>query len=73
MWSSMISGESSSFVNSTKEGVERVLAGNYAYLMESTMNEYYTQRNCELVQVGGRFDIKRHAIGLPKGDMQCVL
>ena len=68
----MTSGESSNFVNSTKEGVERVLAGNYAYLIESTMNEYYTRRNCELVQVGGLFDIRGYAIGLPKGDMQCV-
>jgi len=29
------------FVNSSKEGIARVKAGNYAYLMESSMLEFY--------------------------------
>ena len=68
MWNFMISGKPSNFVNSTKEGVERVLAGNYAYLLENTMNEYIAQRNCELMQVGGLLDSKGYGIGTPRGD-----
>jgi hypothetical protein len=29
------------FVNSSREGIARVRAGNYAYLMESIMLEYW--------------------------------
>uniref|UniRef100_A0A1I8FIT8 Reverse transcriptase domain-containing protein n=1 Tax=Macrostomum lignano TaxID=282301 RepID=A0A1I8FIT8_9PLAT len=29
------------------EGIERVLNENYAFILESTWNEYYTQRNCQ--------------------------
>ena len=41
MWSIMQSTNPTVFVNSSKEGIARVLAGNYAYLMESTMIEFY--------------------------------
>jgi ionotropic glutamate receptor len=68
MWNFMISGKPSNFVNSTKEGVERILRGNYAYLLESTMNEYISQRRCELMQVGGLLDSKGYGIGTPRGD-----
>ena len=63
----MDSGKPSVFVNSTKEGIERVKNGDYAYLLESTMNEYITQRNCELMQVGGLLDSKGYGIGTPRG------
>jgi len=55
------------FVDSTKEGLEKVLHGNYAFLLESTMNEYVTQRNCELMQVGGLLDAKGYGIATPRG------
>jgi len=55
------------FVNSTKHGLDKVLEGNYAFLLESTMNEYVTQRNCELMQVGGLLDAKGYGIGTPRG------
>jgi len=55
------------FVNSTKEGLEKVLQGNYSFLLESTMNEYVTQRNCDLIQVGGLLDAKGYGIGMPRG------
>lgn len=63
----MDSTKPSVFVNSTKEGIERVMKGNYAYLLESTMNEYITERNCELMQVGGLLDSKGYGIGTPMG------
>jgi len=40
-WSIMQSTSPSVFVNSSREGISRVRAGNYAYLMESTMLEYW--------------------------------
>ena len=41
MWSIMQSSSPTVFVNSSREGIARVRAGNYAYLMESTMLEYW--------------------------------
>jgi len=61
------------FVNSTKDGLDRVRKGNYAFLLESTMNEYVTQRNCDLMQVGGLLDAKGYGIGTPRGQpLRCV-
>ena len=56
------------FVNGTTEGVERVKQGNYAFLVESTQNDYIRQRDCELMQVGGLLDTKGYGIGTPQGD-----
>ena len=36
------------FVNSVEEGVAKVKEGSYAYLVESTTNDYLTHRDCEL-------------------------
>ena len=58
----------SMFVKSTEEGIERVLSSNYAYLLESTMNEYYRQRNCNLTQIGGLLDSKGYGVGMPLGE-----
>lgn len=38
-----------------------------AYLMESTSLEYYTQRNCDVTQVGDLIDDRNYAIGMAKG------
>lgn len=69
MWRFMDSEYPSVFVNSTKEGIERVKKGNYAYLVESTMNEYVTQRECSLAQIGGYLDHKGYGIGTPRGEL----
>jgi len=63
----MSSAKPSVFVNSTKEGIDKVAEGDYAYLLESTMNEYITQRDCTLMQVGGLLDSKGYGIGTPRG------
>jgi len=60
------------FVDSTKFGLEKVLHGNYAFLLESTMNEYVTQRNCQLMQVGGLLDAKGYGIGTPRGHLHAL-
>lgn len=43
------------FVTSYEEGIKRVLQGDYAFLMESTMLDYAVQRDCNLTQIGGNF------------------
>uniref|UniRef100_A0A3B5PYL3 Glutamate receptor n=1 Tax=Xiphophorus maculatus TaxID=8083 RepID=A0A3B5PYL3_XIPMA len=69
MWNFMNSKQPSVFVKSTEEGIARVLNSNYAYLLESTMNEYYRQRNCNLTQIGGLLDTKGYGIGMPLGSV----
>ncbi|XP_020840523.1 glutamate receptor ionotropic, kainate 4 isoform X2 [Phascolarctos cinereus] len=69
MWNYMYSKQPSVFVKSTEEGIARVLNSNYAFLLESTMNEYYRQRNCNLTQIGGLLDTKGYGIGMPVGSI----
>ncbi|CAH1226185.1 GRIK2 [Branchiostoma lanceolatum] len=67
MWAFMSSQEPSVFTKSTEEGIDRVLNENYAFLLESAMNEYFTHRNCNLTRVGGLLDSKGYGIGTPEG------
>ncbi|XP_071370296.1 glutamate receptor ionotropic, kainate 5-like, partial [Centroberyx affinis] len=67
MWNYMHSKQPSVFVKSTEEGIARVLNSKYAFLMESTMNEYYRRLNCNLTQIGGLLDTKGYGIGMPLG------
>ena len=57
MWNFM-SNNPDVFVKSTDEGIARIKKGGYAYLLESTTNEYMRQRDCELIQIGGLLDTK---------------
>jgi len=45
-------------VKSTKEAVERVKAGGYAFFMESSNIDYVLERDCELYQAGCLLDSK---------------
>ncbi|KAG4075844.1 hypothetical protein HA402_003670 [Bradysia odoriphaga] len=67
MWAAMESAEPSVFVENNEEGVDRVRRGNrmYAFLMESTLIEYHSNRNCNLTQVGGLLDSKGYGIAMP--------
>uniref|UniRef100_A0A8C8K2T3 Glutamate receptor n=1 Tax=Oncorhynchus tshawytscha TaxID=74940 RepID=A0A8C8K2T3_ONCTS len=70
MWSYMKSAEPSVFAKTTAEGVARVRKskGKYAFLLESTMNEYTEQRKpCDTMKVGGNLDSKGYGIATPKG------
>ncbi|XP_032832051.1 glutamate receptor 4-like isoform X1 [Petromyzon marinus] len=69
MWHYMRAAEPSVFVKKTGEGVARVRRskGKYAYLLESTTNEYIEQRKpCDTMKVGGNLDSKGYGIGTPK-------
>ncbi|CAN7936994.1 unnamed protein product, partial [Ixodes hexagonus] len=63
MWQAM----SGSLADSNADGVNRVLAGGYAFLMESTTIEYVVERHCQLTQVGGLLDSKGYGIAMPAG------
>lgn len=63
----MESKKPSVFVKTYEEGINRVLEGNYAFLMESTMLDYAVQRDCNLTQIGGLLDSKGYGIATPKG------
>uniref|UniRef100_A0A8D3AFG6 Glutamate receptor n=1 Tax=Scophthalmus maximus TaxID=52904 RepID=A0A8D3AFG6_SCOMX len=70
MWSYMRSTDPSVFVRNTDEGVIRVRKskGKYAYLLESSMNEYIEQRKpCDTMKVGGNLDSKGYGVATPKG------
>lgn len=58
------------YVKSTEEGVERVRSskGKYAFLLESTMNEYYNQRKpCDTMKVGPDLDSKGYGVATRVG------
>jgi len=52
------------------DGVRKVRSskGKYAFLLESTMNEYYNQRKpCNTMKVGDNLDSKGYGIATPIG------
>lgn len=65
----MYSKQPSVFVKSTEEGIARVLNSKYAFLLESSMNEYHRSLDCNLTQIGGLLDTKGYGIGLPLGEI----
>ncbi|XP_050301824.1 glutamate receptor ionotropic, kainate 2 isoform X2 [Anthonomus grandis grandis] len=67
MWRFMENRRPPVFVKSYEDGIARVLQGNYAFLMESTMLDYAVQRDCNLTQIGGLLDSKGYGIATPKG------
>lgn len=77
MWAFMSSAEPSVFVNTTQDGVEqvRIKNGKYAFLTESTTNDYVNHRKpCDTMKVGGNLDAKGYGIGTPMGsDLRLVL
>ncbi|XP_022662237.1 glutamate receptor ionotropic, kainate 2-like isoform X3 [Varroa destructor] len=65
MWTYMETARPAVFTSSNKEGIERVLRGDYAYLMEALSIEYLVERNCNLTQIGGLLDNKGYGIATP--------
>ena len=68
MWRFMDSQNPPVSVNDTLVGVERVRnsKGKYAFLLESTMNEYYNQKKpCNTMKVGNNLDSKGYGIATP--------
>lgn len=69
IWEKMKTAQPSVFTKNNDEGKERVLNRNnpYAFFMESSMLEYYTEQSCNLTQVGGLLDSKGYGIAMPRG------
>ena len=70
MWRAMSSWHPSVFVATVKEGVDKVRSskGTYAYLLESTMNEYYNQKKpCNTIKVGDNLDSKGYGVATHLG------
>ncbi len=59
----------SPYVSSNEEGIEKVResGGDYAFLLESAMNEYTNQQPpCDTMMVGSELDSKGYGIALAK-------
>lgn len=67
MWRYMENMKEESLVSTYEEGIQKVLKGGYAFLMESTMLDYFIQRNCNLTQIGGPLDSKGYGIATQIG------
>ncbi|KAI0218530.1 Glutamate receptor 1 [Lamellibrachia satsuma] len=70
MWAFMQSAQPSVFVEKTALGVQKVKdsKGKYAFLLESTMNDYHNQlKPCNTMKVGGNLDSKGYGIATPLG------
>ena len=68
MWNFMRDADPPVFVQAPKDGVRRVRdsKSKYAFLLESTMNDYYNQRKpCNTMKVGGNLDSKGYGIATP--------
>lgn len=67
MWRVM-SSDPRVFVNRTEDGVLRVRTskGKYAFLLESTMNDYHNQKKpCNTMKVGTNLDSKGYGVATP--------
>ncbi|PVD34155.1 hypothetical protein C0Q70_05418 [Pomacea canaliculata] len=70
MWAYMTSATPSVFVQSVEEGIERVRKSNgkYAFLLESTTNDYNNQRKpCDTMMVGQNLNSNGFGIATPIG------
>lgn len=65
-----MSDNPSVFMANNDQGVQRVMQGDYAYLMESASIEYIIERNCNLTQIGSLLDSKGYGIATRKGKFQ---
>ena len=55
-------------VPNTKAGMNKVLKDDYAFFAESTTVEYQTERNCNLMKVGGVLNTIGYGFALPQGE-----
>ena len=48
------------------QGIQKVLEGGYAYLIESSSAEFAKTQHCDLVTVGGNINLRNYALALPQ-------
>ncbi|XP_015173134.1 PREDICTED: glutamate receptor ionotropic, kainate 2-like [Polistes dominula] len=66
MYDYMMEHASEVLTDNNEEGLKKVQQENYAFFMESTSIEYFTQRNCNVTKVGGLLDQKGYGIAMKK-------
>ena len=67
MWLAMNSS-ADAFVKTTDQGVQRVRdsKGKYAFLLESSSNDYHNQKKpCDTMRVGENLDSKGYGVATP--------
>ena len=70
MWNFMQQHRDDVFVSSNREGIDKVRAskGKFAFLLESTVNEYVNERDpCNTMRIGENIDAKGYGIATPLG------
>ncbi|CAF0824550.1 unnamed protein product [Didymodactylos carnosus] len=70
MWNFMQQNKDDVFVSSNREGIEKVQKskGKFAFLLESTVNEYINERYpCDTMRIGDNIDSKGYGIATPLG------
>jgi hypothetical protein len=70
MWNFMQQHKDDVFVTSNREGIAKVRdsKGNFAFLLESTLNEYVNERKeCNTMRIGENIDAKGYGIATPLG------
>lgn len=61
MWSAM---KNTGLLNSTQDGLEKVLNGDFALITESPVIKYLTAQDCSLTAVGDQFSVRPYAFAL---------
>ena len=70
MWNLMQQHKNDVFVTSNREGIEKVRRskGKFAFLLESTFNEYFNERlPCDTIRIGENFNTIGYGIATPLG------
>lgn len=66
----MEKAEPSVFVKNNEDGLDMVKRSNrkYAFFAETTTIDYYTYRDCNVTQIGGKLDSKEYGIAMPMSE-----
>ncbi|XP_077984459.1 glutamate receptor 4-like isoform X2 [Glandiceps talaboti] len=70
MWAFMSQAEPTVFVDTVQNGIDRVRSskGQYAFLLESTMNDYISQQQpCDTIKVGDNLNSRGYGIAMRRG------
>ncbi|XP_046562922.1 ionotropic receptor 25a-like isoform X3 [Haliotis rubra] len=59
--------QNTGLLNSSSEGIAKVLAGNFAFIHESPMIQYELSKHCDLLAVGKQFSSRAYAFALAEG------
>ncbi|XP_064603266.1 glutamate receptor ionotropic, kainate 2-like [Liolophura sinensis] len=67
MWTFMKLNEDEVILSNSSQVIEKVAAGNYIFLADGIVNEYYAVTHCGIESIEQNFGGKQFGIGLPKG------